>query len=183
MAGTLAFILFAGLAVVCALICLFHRSVIHSAFALLGTLTGMAGLYVMLGADYLAMTQILIYVGGILMLILFGLMLTPVDPGERRLARIFGAALLVGGGALMFGLKVAGASRWAGGVSDPAALPAPRGGTAAEIGLEFLRRDEYLIAFELASVILLAALVGAVYIARRRFSAGADVPGTRGRKS
>jgi NADH-quinone oxidoreductase subunit J len=148
---------------------LFHRSVVHSAFALLGTLTGMAGLYLMLGADFLAMTQILIYVGGILVLILFGLMLTPSDPGERKMSRIFGGLLMVGGGAAIIGLKVAGISHWIGGDTDFAELPPPPDGTVTEIGLEFLRRDSYLLAFELASVILLAALIGAVYIARRRF--------------
>ncbi|HEX9794288.1 MAG TPA: NADH-quinone oxidoreductase subunit J [Planctomycetota bacterium] len=167
MGTVLAFALFAGLAVVSALVALFHRSVIHSAFALLGTLLGVAGLYVMLGADFLAMTQVLIYAGGILVLILFGLMLTPGDPGERRLSRIFGGVAIVGGFAALFALKLAGVAKWAG--FGTAAELEPPVDTAREIGLEFLRRDSWLLPFELASIVLLAALVGAVFIARRRF--------------
>lgn len=179
MAPVLAFAFFAGLAIVCALIALFHRSVVHSAFALLGTLGGMAGLYLTLGADFLAMTQILIYVGGILVLILFGLMLTPTDPGERQLKRVFGGLALVGGIGAMFVFKLRGILRW-----DAASLKAdelpPPSPTVEEIGLAFLRRDEYLLPFELASVVLLAALVGAVYIARRRYQSDGTEKGDRG---
>lgn len=165
MGELLSFAFFAALAVGCALLALFHRSVVHSAFALLGTLLGVAGLYLMLGADFLAMTQVLIYAGGILVLILFGLMLTPSDPGELRLLRVFGGIALVGGVALVVAWKLAGVARWAGVANLPE--PAP---TTTQIGLEFLRRDSWLLPFEFASIILLAALVGAVFIARRRFT-------------
>jgi NADH:ubiquinone oxidoreductase subunit 6 (subunit J) len=74
--------------------CIWERSVVRSAFALMATFTGIAGLFILLGADFLAMAQILIYVGGILALILFAVMLTP-DLGER--ARILTATVLVGG--------------------------------------------------------------------------------------
>ncbi|KAA3605055.1 MAG: NADH-quinone oxidoreductase subunit J [Planctomycetota bacterium] len=166
MAALLSFILFAGLSIGCALLCLFHRSVVISAFSLLGTLLGVAGLFLMLGADFLAMTQVLIYAGGILVLILFGLMLTPGDPGEMQPLRIFGGLAIVGGGAVLFLMKMAGVAEW--GSVEVENLPAPQP-TVDEIGLELLRRDSYLLPFELASVILLAALVGAVFIARRRF--------------
>lgn len=165
MSAWIAFGFFAALAVGCALISLFHRSVVHSAFALLGTLLGVAGLYLMLGADYLAVTQVLIYAGGILVLILFGLMLTPGDPTELRLARVFGGLALVGGGAALFLVKLSGAAEWQ---VVPAEQLAPPQATSAEIGLEFLRQNRYLLPFELASIILLMALVGAVFIARRR---------------
>ncbi|TAH39362.1 MAG: NADH-quinone oxidoreductase subunit J [Planctomycetota bacterium] len=165
MASWISFLFFAGLAVGCALISLFHRSVVHSAFALLGTLMGVAGLYLMLGADYLAVTQVLIYAGGILVLILFGLMLTPGDPTELRLARVLGGIALIGGGGALFLFKMSGASRWHAAPPDQLAPPDP---TVTRIGLELLRQDRFLLPFELASVILLAALVGSVFIARRR---------------
>lgn len=171
MTGVVAFLLFAGLTVGCALLALLHRSVVHSAFSLLGTLLGVAGLYLLLGADFLAVTQVLLYAGGILVLILFGLMLTPADPTELRLARVGGAALLVGGGAALFAARLSGLARWHAAPAAELPEPAP---TATEIGLELLRRDSWLLPFELASVILLAALVGAVYIARRRTSRPAD---------
>ncbi len=165
MAETITFFFFAALTVGCALLALLHRNVVHSAFSLLGTLLGVAGFYVMLGADFLAMTQVLIYAGGILVLILFGLMLTPPDTEERRMGRILAAVAVVGTGALAFWEKIGGAVWHA---SEADELPEP-GGTVAEIGLEFLRRDSWLLPFEFASVVLLAGLVGSVYIARRRF--------------
>src|SRR5438046_3678724 len=70
------FYLFAALTVASAAIVVFSRSLIYSAFALLFTFFGVAGLYVLLGADFLAATQLLVYVGGILVLLLFGVMLT-----------------------------------------------------------------------------------------------------------
>ena len=72
----LAFYFFAAMTLGFALVSLFHKNVVHSAFSLLGTLLGMSGLYVTLNADFLAMTQVLLYAGGIVMLVLFGLLLT-----------------------------------------------------------------------------------------------------------
>jgi NADH:ubiquinone oxidoreductase subunit 6 (subunit J) len=74
-----AFGLFAVLVIAGSLTCIWERSVVRSAFCLIGTFGGTAGLFLMLGSDFLAMSQILIYVGGILALILFGVMLTPPD--------------------------------------------------------------------------------------------------------
>ena len=67
---------FALLTVASAAVVVFHKRIIYSAFALLFTFFGVAGLYVILGADFLAAVQLLIYVGGILVLLLFGVMLT-----------------------------------------------------------------------------------------------------------
>src|SRR5204862_2634066 len=70
------FYVFATITVAAAAVVVLARSLIYSAFALLFTFFGVAGLYVMLGADFLAATQLLVYVGGILVLLLFGVMLT-----------------------------------------------------------------------------------------------------------
>ena len=75
-AGAAVFYLFAVITVGSAAVVVLARSLIYSAFALLFTFFGVAGLYVLLGADFLAATQLLIYVGGILVLLLFGVMLT-----------------------------------------------------------------------------------------------------------
>ena len=82
-----AFALFAVMTLGGALVCIWERSVVRSAFALMATFLGIAGFFVLLESDFLAMAQILIYVGGILALILFGVMLTPPDMGERKLNR------------------------------------------------------------------------------------------------
>src|SRR5262245_38836770 len=158
----LAFALFAAIAVGGGLVALFHRSIVHSAFALMGTFLGLAGLFVLLGADFLAVVQLLIYVGGILVLILFGLMLTKPDPSERKVRRVL---LVLAAVALPSGIlvaRIASAGRWA---AAEGALPDPKP-AAREIGLLFLLKDAYLIPFELAAFLLTVALVGAVFLAR-----------------
>ena len=167
-ASGVAFGLFAFLTVGGGLVCLWERSVVRSAFALMATFTGIAGLFVLLEADFLAMAQILIYVGGILALLLFAVMLTPPDLGERRLGRIFAGTLLVGGATVMLGLEVARSAHW---FVRGAPLDGRANGefsSAERIGVGFLAVDQYVVAFELAAVVLTVALVAAVYIARRR---------------
>jgi NADH-quinone oxidoreductase subunit J len=159
----LAFGLFAFLTVGGSLLCIWERSVVRSAFCLMATFLGTAGLFLLLGSDFLAVSQILIYVGGILALILFGVMLTPPDMTERRLPRVLGGLLALGAGAAFVAAKVAATVKWA----HVDVLPPIRSQTE-EIGLGFLAPNQYVIAFELAAVVLTVALVAAVYIARRR---------------
>jgi NADH-quinone oxidoreductase subunit J len=156
------FFLLAGLTVASAAVVVLARSLIHSAFALLLTFVGVAGIYFSLGADFLAATQLLIYVGGILILLLFGVMLTHklYDLDLRSERERLVPSLLVAAG--IFALLVATAVRtqWALG---PGRAPAP---TTADIGRLFL--SDYLLPFEAASVLLLIALMGAALIVRRK---------------
>jgi NADH-quinone oxidoreductase subunit J len=154
---------FAWLVVGGSLMCIWEPSVVRSAFCLLATFGGTAGLFGLLGADFLAMAQILIYVGGILALILFGVMLTPPDLTERKLSRVVPGLVLLGAGVAFLSARVAGNVTWA----QSAELREPVG-RAAELGIGFLAADQYVVAFELAAVLLTVALVAAVYIARRR---------------
>ncbi len=156
------FWLFAVITVGSAAVVVLAKSLIQSAFALLFTFFGVAGLYVLLGADFLAATQLLIYVGGILVLLLFGVMLThklyDLDL-KSEMTRLLpaGIAALT----LFFVLvRLAFGTRWAAG---PGRLPAP---TTAEIGEAFM--GSHLLPFEAASVLLLVALIGAAMIVRRR---------------
>lgn len=158
-----AFGLFAWLVLGGSLVCLWERSVVRSAFALLGTFGGTAGLFLLLGSDFLAMSQILIYVGGILALILFGVMLTPPDLTERKLPRVASGLVAVGAGVAFIAAKVAMTADWV----QAAELAEPKSATR-EIGVGFVAAEEYVIAFELAAVVLTVALVAAVYVARRR---------------
>jgi NADH-quinone oxidoreductase subunit J len=155
--------LFAFLTVGGALLCIWERSVVRSAFCLLATFGGTAGLFALLGADFLAMAQILIYVGGILALILFGVMLTPPDLTERKLSRVISSLVLLGAGVGFLAFQVARNVHWA----QAETLAEPRG-RAADLGVGFLAADQYVVAFELAAVLLTVALVAAVYIARRK---------------
>jgi NADH-quinone oxidoreductase subunit J len=167
----LAFGLFAFLVIGGGLVCIWERSVVRSAFSLLATFSGVSGLFVLLGADFLAVAQILIYVGGILALLLFGVMLTPPDMGERKLARVLGGLGAVGAGAMWVAMQVGKSANW---IVDPEL--AEVSSRPEQIGVGFLAVNfengdpGYVVAFELAAVVLTVALVAAVYIARRKKS-------------
>jgi NADH-quinone oxidoreductase subunit J len=137
------------------------RTLIYSAFALLFTFLGVAGFYVLLGADFLAAAQLLVYIGGILVLLLFGVMLTHkiYDLDFRSGSYQFLPGLIVAGGLFVILTAVALWTEWG---QTPLA-PAP---TTSSIGRLFM--GEYLLPFEAASVLLLVALVGAAMIVRRR---------------
>jgi NADH-quinone oxidoreductase subunit J len=159
--STVVFYLVALLTVGSALMVAFSRNIIYSAFSLLGTFAGAAGIYVFLGADFVAAVQLLIYVGGILILILFAVMLThritDVEITNRAAGRI--PALIVAGVFLFFLIQAIRETAW---VKAKEIVHQP---TTAKIGDLFL--DTYLLPFELASLVLLAALIGAVVISRK----------------
>ncbi len=160
-AEALVFWAFAILTVGSAAVVVLSRTLIYSAFALLFTFFGVAGLYVLLGADFLAATQLLIYVGGILVLLLFGVMLTHkiYDLDLRIEATQLVPGAIVAAGLFVILAATAVRTEWMGVPRKPAP-------TTGEIGRLFL--GEYLLPFEAASVLLLVALVGAAMIVRRR---------------
>ena len=161
----LVFVLFATITLGSAGVVVLARSLIYSAFALLFTFFGVAGLYLMLGADFLAATQLLVYVGGILVLTLFAVMLThrisDVNVSNRAVGG--GAGLIVVGVVLVWMLQVARRAVWV--VKAPAAA-AP---TTYGIGHAFL--TDFVLPFEVASIVLLAALVGAIVVSRKEVKA------------
>jgi NADH-quinone oxidoreductase subunit J len=156
------FYLFAVVTVVSAAVVVFSRSLIYSAFALLFTFFGVAGLYVFLGADFLAATQMVIYVGGILILLLFGVMLTHklYNLDLRTETFQFFPGVLVALAVFVVLVLVMFQATWFGGG------PLPANPTTAEIGALFMK--DYILPFEVASVFLLIALIGAAMIVRRR---------------
>ena len=155
------FYLIAGLTVGCAVAVALSRNVVYSAFALMGALLGTAGMYAFLSADFLAVVQILVYVGGILVLTLFAIMLThqiaEVEVSNRSVGRI-PAFVIVGVVAVNMPTAMFRAP-WK--LVDPGD-PSP---TTYGIGEAFL--GPYLLPFELASVVLLTALVGAIVLSRK----------------
>jgi NAD(P)H-quinone oxidoreductase subunit 6 len=157
----LIFYLVAALTVGSALIVALSRNIVYSAFSLLGTFMGVAGLYALLAADFVAVIQILVYVGGILVLIVFAVMLThridDVAVSNRSVGRL-PAALIVGVVGVIMGAGVM-AARWA---QKAEVQVAP---TTYGIGDAFL--GPYILPFELASVVLLVVLVGAVVVSRK----------------
>ncbi|MGH7826205.1 MAG: NADH-quinone oxidoreductase subunit J family protein [Candidatus Binatia bacterium] len=159
--STAVFYLIVIITVGSALMVAFSRNIIYSAFSLLGTFAGVAGLYIFLAADFVAAVQVLIYVGGILILILFAVMLThritDVEITNRAAGRI--PALIVLG--IFFALLVQ-AVRETPWVKVKELVYEP---TTSKIGDLFL--EEYLLPFELASLVLLAAMIGAVVLSRK----------------
>jgi len=137
-------------------------NIFYAALALVLTLTGVAGLYALLGAGYLAVVQVLIYVGAISILIIFGIMVSEHFMGRRRLpfneqwwvAAIVAAALF-----LVLGF-IAVSTSW------PTVAQSVPENSVSRLGEVLLGR--YVLPFEVASLVLVASLIGAVYIARDR---------------
>lgn len=140
--------------------------IVHAAFGLMLSFFGVAGLYALLGADFVALAQVIVYVGGILVLLVFGILLTGRLKGALGLdrpARTWPA--VVAGGFLFLGLALAlRGSRFPGTGAEPLAQEP----TTAALGRALLDPQQYLLPFELVSVLLLGALVGAAYLARRK---------------
>lgn len=159
--ATFVFYLIAAMTIGSAAMVAFSRNIVYSAFSLLGTFAGVAALYVFLAADFVAGVQVLIYVGGILVLILFAVMLThritDIEITNRAVGRV--PALICVAVLVVLLVQTIGETPW------PRAKETLYQPTAGRIGDFFLR--EYLLPFELASLVLLVALIGAVVISRK----------------
>ena len=140
------------------------KNLVHSAFALVAAFFGVAVFYVYLGADFLAGAQVLIYVGGILTLLLFGVMLT----NRIYNLNLRSGAIQVVPGALSAGLVFA-LLVWIIQSVDWGAMDAGDPGPTSE-SIGRLLVGDYLLPFEIASVLLLIALMGAAMLVRRRRS-------------
>ncbi len=139
----------------------FSRNIVYSTFALFGALAGVAGIYVLLAADFLFIIQIFIYIGGILVVTIFAVMLTQgiadVNVSNRVVGFIPALLTMVIAGAVM--LYAIERTPW---YRGRVISVAP---TTYGIGNAFL--GPYVLPFEIASIVLLAALVGAVVISRQ----------------
>jgi NADH-quinone oxidoreductase subunit J len=141
------------------------RNILYSSLGLLMALLGAGALYVFLSADFVAVTQLLVYIGGVLVLILFAVMLTnritEVTVSNTSFGLFGGFLLFVAVAPVL--LAVAALTPWA------TKTPAPLAPMTAAIGHGFLTK--WLLPFEVASLVLLATLVGAVVIARKEIKA------------
>ncbi len=159
--GTVMFYLVALITVVSAFGVAFSPNIVYSAFSLVGTFGGVAGIYIFLGADFVAGVQVLIYVGGILVLILFAIMLThrisEIHLSNRAVGKI--PALIVCGLMIALLVRTILQNPW---IHAEKIVHEP---TTAKIGNLFLQ--DYLLPFELASIVLLVALIGAVTLSRK----------------
>ena len=166
------FLISATITVVCASMVLATKNIMHSCIFLLGSLIGVAGLYATLGADFVAVTQIMVYVGGIVILMLFAVMLTGgkdfVSKAQNLLGLIpsmgnkwtLGVGTLVGITFVLTNIKVVQSLM----EMSPKTNDGSFKSSVNEIG--FLLVKEHVLAFEISSVLLLGALIGAAIIAR-----------------
>jgi len=156
------FVVVSFVTVASAAVVVLSRSLIYSVFSLLFTFFGIATLYVFLGADFLAGAQVLIYVGGILVLLLFGVMLTHrlynLNLTTEKFQPLTGTVIAI---AVFISLSSAAVgTRWKL-IGEKELEP-----TTKQFGEAFL--STYLLPFEIASVLLLVALIGAAMLVRRR---------------
>ena len=155
------FYLFATITIVSGIFVVNSKNIVHAAFSLLLTFFGVAGIYVLLGADFLAVVQIMVYVGGILILLIFGVMLTnKITNVEIRSGSIQVIPAVIG--LAVFSailLWIMTTTNWK---SESFELPFT---TSIEIGQVLL--SQYVLIFELLGILLLIALIGAASIARR----------------
>jgi NADH-quinone oxidoreductase subunit J len=149
------------MAIAGALVAVGAQNLFRSALGLMLSLVGVAGLFMLQRADFLAVTQVLVYVGGVSVLIVFAIILTeregePLSAAVNR--RMVPAALLTGSGLTLVLLSALGRSTFV--------ETAPVTVKARDLGEAMLNR--YLVPFEAVSLLLLVALVGALLIARER---------------
>ncbi len=162
---TFVFYGFALMTVASALVVVTVRNIVHAAFSLMVTLFGVAGLYVFLQADFLAATQVIVYVGGILVLILFGVMMTSgrlemrvhIERGQLLLGGVIALMLL-----MLLLTVIANTPAWKNLTDDGTEFPP----TTERIG-ELILNGPFLLPFEVVSVLLLVALIGAALISRK----------------
>jgi NADH-quinone oxidoreductase subunit J len=168
MTDALFFYLFAALVLGGAIFTVTRRSAVHSAISLIVSLIGVAGLYLLQQAEFLFAVQIVLYVGGIMVLFLFVIMLVNLDQAakQRQFSRQWLVALacvvVVGAEITYFMRKGAGTFQLP---KVPAAAVATEGNTEQIATVLF---SQYLLPFEIASVLLLVAVVGSVVMAKKR---------------
>lgn len=159
---TVMFYLFAGVSLASAIGLVVSRNIVRTAVCLLGALIGVAGLYFLLSAEFLAAVQLVVYAGGTLILIIFGVMLTSKSPFSRFEPSVGEVVLaIVIGVVLMFALVL--------GITNTtfASNPSPAGEyPISQLGQVLL--GDYLVPFELVSVLLLVVMIGAAYLAKGR---------------
>lgn len=156
----LAFWVFAGLTAASSLFVVATRNVVHAALALAAALVGAAALFILMGAEFVGLAQILIYVGAVVILFLFGIMLTSQAPGRPVVdndQKPVAALVALG----VFGVLAVGILSAFGGrrLDFNVAFP------VRELGTELFTR--WVLPFEAVSILLLAALVGAIVLARK----------------
>jgi NADH:ubiquinone oxidoreductase subunit 6 (subunit J) len=167
-AALIIFYFFAALTIAAALFILFTKNVLHAVLALLIVFVGVSAMYVFAGADFLAITQLVVYVGGVLVLMLFGVMLTnresgvhyPVSKNRFFIPGILSGLSVLG---LLIYFLVKNQNQF---ISIPEKSLVNTSSTVKYLGVSLM--SEYVLVFELVGILLLVALIGAAFVAGRK---------------
>jgi NADH-quinone oxidoreductase subunit J len=166
-ASQVIFILSAALIIASAVMVVTTRNLIHAALWLISTLFGVAILFALLDASFLAVVQVVVYIGAIAIMFIFAVMLTrkelrdqgPQVNSSWPIAALF-SALTLGGLFVLF-------TKWSGFNAPLGQIPAGAD-TLSQLGIALTSPDAFVLPFEVASVLLLAALIGSVYVAMNK---------------
>lgn len=158
----IAFWILAIVVVVAALCVVVLRNVFRAALALILCFAAVAGLYITLSADFLAAAQVLVYVGGISVLLLLAIMLTHNLAQGSPANRMRIPAFVIS--AVLLGLMVYAVTN----TSFPVSSSSPTAPTTLALGELLLNQNGYVLPLEIAAVLLLAAVVGAIVMAREK---------------
>lgn len=162
--GQLIFIIVGAVTLVAGISVVTSRNLIHSALWLILTLFGVAIFYVLLDAGFFAVIQVIIYIGAISILFIFAAMLTRrvmQDTGPQSNKNWWLGALIA---VLLLGGLILILINWQG-FPTLAPVLANASGRISQLGLALVSADQYVLPFELASILLVASMIGAIYVA------------------
>jgi len=164
-ATTFFFYFLSGLAILSGVLVITRKNPVHSALALILTLLCVAGLYLMLYAPFVAGVQIILYVGGIMVLFLFVIMLVNLERSEKEKQFnqqwVAGLLAALGLGALFVAIYLRGKA-----IFEQPVLQMPETENTQKVGQ--MLYSNYMFPFEIASLLLLVAIIGAVVMAKKR---------------
>jgi NADH-quinone oxidoreductase subunit J len=173
---TFFFYIFALMTLAGGILTVTRRSAVHSALSLIVSLLGVAGLYLLQRAEFLFAVQIILYIGGIMVLFLFVIMLVNLDEAakERQFNRQWWVAIacLVGVGLEIAYFMTRGASAFPWPPESKTVVPASSVGNTEMLADVLF--SEYLLPFEIASLLLLVAVIGSVYMAKKEVGEEAE---------
>jgi len=160
----LLFMIFAAIAVICGINLVVQTHPISSALSLVGVMGALAALYLLLGGEFIAAAQLVVYAGAIMVLFVFVIMLLNAGTEKKMVVRPLGKYLGAPFLLIFFGM-IAYMIQQILPASSPVVFGAFQGGTAAEIGRSLF--TIYLLPFEVTSVLILIAILGAIVLARK----------------
>ena len=167
-ASQVIFILSAALIIASALMVVSTQNLIHAALWLISALFGVAVLYAVLEAGFLAVVQVVVYIGAIAIMFIFAVMLTRKEMRDKGVQVNAAWPLAAVLGLLTFGGLFIIFSKWDGMAKLPVAIAGGSDVVLGQLGIALTLPDAFVLPFEVASILLLAALIGSVYVAMNK---------------